>query len=180
MKRITLIFLLVTASLTACKEGTPGKTSTGVQQRQTSATTAIEQVHGKISRYNRLLSDGYKSTNMTSLQEVATLELAQKAYYHMAAISEGNARMLSQLNKLEFVETNCPTPQKCRVMTRERWDFTYADILTGKTINEVKDYVYDVQYVLEKRQGRWLITEVNASGEERKEAPSWKELLKKK
>jgi hypothetical protein len=132
-----------------------------------------------IAKYNGLLSEGYKTTNMTKLQEVTTPELSEKAYYHMAAIGEGKSRMVSELKKLDFVETDCSKPATCRVVTKEIWDFAYADILTGARSNEVKDYRYDVQYVLENKQGRWLITEITATGEERKELPAWNKMFKK-
>jgi len=133
-----------------------------------------------VLRYNQLLSEGYKTTNMTKLQEVATPELAEKAYYHMAAIGEGKSRLVSDLKKIDFVDTDCSKPSECRVVTKEVWDFAYADIQTGARSNEVKDYLYDVQYLLESRQGRWTITEITATGEERKELPTWSKIFKKK
>jgi hypothetical protein len=172
------VLLLITV-LTGCKDTTPNKAVESAPPQSSVASTSAEESHKMIVRYNQLLSEGYKTTNMTKLQEVASKELAEKAYYHMAAIGEGKSRMVSELKKIDFKETDCANPAKCRVVTKEWWDFAYADIQTGKRSNEVKDYVYDVQYLLEKREGRWLITEITASGEERKELPAWRDMFRK-
>jgi hypothetical protein len=179
MKLSTLIACILLIAVTGCKDSTPPKAGEPAKAASTAPGTPSESTHNLIVKYNSLLSEGYKTTNMTKLQEVTTPELAEKAYYHMAAIGEGNSRMVSDLKKIDFVETDCAVPTKCRVVTKERWDFAYADIITGARSNEVKDYQYDVQYLLENRQGRWLITEITATGEERKELPAWNKMFKK-
>jgi uncharacterized protein YuzB (UPF0349 family) len=177
-KTFPIAIILITF-LAGCQDRTPPET-VGRPQTPTAATNMTEQSHQLIIRYNQLLSEGYKAASMTKLQEVATTELAEKAYYHMAAIGEGKNRMVSELKKIDFIETDCSTTPKCRIVTKEVWDFAYADIITGARSNEVKDYVYDVSYLAENRQGRWLITEITATGEERKELPPWKEMFKKR
>jgi len=179
MKLTASIILFLTATIIGCKDTAPSKTAEPVRTPASASSTSSEESHKLIERYNHLLSEGYKTTDMTKLQEVATTELAEKAYYHMAAIGEGKSRMVSGLKKINFVETDCSKPAKCRVVTREWWDFAYADIMTGERSNEVKDYIYDVRYLVENRQGRWLITEISASGEERKELPTWGKMFKK-
>jgi hypothetical protein len=179
MKLTSSIILLIFTTLVGCKDAAPNKAVEPARPQAPSSSTVSEVSHNLIERYNQLLSEGYKTTNMTKLQEVATPEIAEKAYYHMAAIGEGKSRMVSELKKINYVETDCSQATKCRVVTKERWDFGYSDILTGKRSNEVKDYIYDVQYLLENRQGRWVITEISATGEERKELPTWGKMFKK-
>ncbi len=179
MNLFSIIIMFVIAALVGCNESGTPKAVEPSKPPAVVASPAAEESHKLIVRYNQLLSEGYKATNMTKLQEVATAELSEKAYYHMAAIGEGKSRMVSELKKLDFVETDCSKSATCRVVTKEIWDFAYADILTGARSNEVKDYRYDVQYLLENKQGRWLITEITASGEERKEVPAWNKMFKK-
>jgi hypothetical protein len=180
MKPVALITLYLIVVIAGCSEKAPNKPAVSSSVQTPAAAVISETTHTLIGKYNSLLSEGYKSTDMTKLQEVATPELAEKAYYHMAAIGEGKSRMVSELKKLDFVETDCSKPAACRVVTKEIWDFAYADILTGARSNEVKDYRYDVQYVVENKQGRWLITEITATGEERKELPAWGKMFKNK
>ncbi len=156
----------------------PKTTSSGVF-KVASTATSTNGVQRLVLNYNSLLSDGYKTINMTKLQEVATQELAEKAYYHMAAIGEGKSRMVSEMKKIDFVSTDFSTAAKCRIITKEIWDFAYADIVTGVRSNEVKDYQYDVRYELENRSGRWVIVDISATGEERKELPTWGKMFKK-
>jgi len=179
MYRTAFILLILIIAFAGCKDASTTSKPVESAPAKASFSAPSEQAHNLIVRYNQLLSEGYKTTNMTKLQEVTTPELAEKAYYHMAAIGEGKSRMVSELKKIDFLETDFSRPLQCRVVTREWWDFGYADILTGKRFNEVKDYIYDVQYLLENRQGRWLITEISATGEERKEIPSWGKMFRK-
>ncbi|GFO53606.1 lipoprotein [Geomonas sp. Red276] len=137
-------------------------------------------VHNQIVRYNQLLSEGYKKGDVTRLQEVADPDQAQKVYYHMAALGEGKTRMVSELKKITFVETDLSTPSKARVATREVWDFAFVDFQSGKMKNAVKDYLYQVRYQLENRDGNWIITAISATGEDRKEVPSWNQILNKR
>ena len=179
MNRTLVIILLLLTALFGCKDSVSSKSAAPPQGQSSASGIVSETAHNMIVKYNSLLSEGYKTTDMTKLQEVTTPELAEKAYYHMAAIGEGKSRMVSEMKKLDFVETDCSKLSMCRVVTKEVWDFAYADILTGARSNEVKDYRYDVQYVLENKQGRWLITEITATGEERKELPAWNKMFKK-
>ena len=175
---LALIFLL---PLFGCTDSTPSshkEKSSGVFAVG-SSSTGTSSVQRLVVKYNSLLSEGYKTINMTKLQEVATPELAEKAYYHMAAIGEGKSRMVSELKKIDFLETDMSLPAKCRIVTKELWDFAYADIVTGVRSNEVKNYHYDVRYELENRQGRWVIVDITATGEERKELPTWGKMFKK-
>jgi hypothetical protein len=59
------------------------------------------------------------------------------------------------------------------------WDFFYSDIQSGKKDQGVEDYVYNVHYTLEKKEGRWMITDILANGEETadKKMPSWKSMF---
>src|ERR1035437_10074821 len=103
---------------------------------------------------------------MNPLQEVATVQQAEKAYIHMAAIGEGTVRMIARLKKIDFVQVQSPTDRKTTVRTREAWDFAYTDIKSGKKNEEVTDFPYDVTYTLEQTGGRWLISDIVASSEQ--------------
>ncbi|MCM0080603.1 hypothetical protein L4X63_03265 [Geomonas sp. Red32] len=116
-----------------------------------------------VERYNQLLSDGYRNLNMNPVQEAASVQLAEKAYSHMAALGEGKARMDSRLKKIDYRSIDFTAPTRCLVKTDETWDFAYLDIKTGVKTGEVKDFVYHVAYTLEVKDGRWLVTEAAAT-----------------
>jgi hypothetical protein len=178
--RIAIVLMSVMFLMCGCDKKSPETAGAKGVQGAKGAESTTESAQKLIKRYNQLLSDGYRTLNMNPLQEVATPELAQKAYYHMAALGEGTNRMNSTLKQIDFLAVDTSKPGAVRVSTKETWDFSYLDIKTGAKSNEVKDYVYYVTYLIEPRDNRWLLTEINASGEERKELPSWRQMLQDK
>lgn len=177
MKRFVFLALLSWTMLAGCngspveKQAEAGKekppVAVGVPQRVDLFTgnTAEDQVKNTIMRYNQLLVYGYDKLNMNPLQEVATVRQAEKAYHHMAAIGEGGVRMTSAVKKTDFTKITFPIPEKAEVKTRELWDFAYNDIKTGVKKEEMKDFVYLMNYWLERQNGRWIIVDIRAAEE---------------
>jgi hypothetical protein len=128
--------------------------------------TPQQQVRLTVERYNALLAQGYRNLNMTGLQEVASKDEAEKAYVHMAALSEGKSRLISQLNKISYLSLEFPTPDSCRLATDERWDFAQEDLASGARSEEQKNFLYHVHYDLERQGGHWLVTRVVANSDE--------------
>jgi hypothetical protein len=124
-----------------------------------------ELVKKIVERYTYLVAEGYKNLDMNPLQEVATNAEAEKAYIHMAAIGEGTSRLISQMKKISYEFVQFPTESTAVVRTKEIWDFSHTDIKSGKKTGEILDFPYDVTYTLEKKEGRWLITDIVASSE---------------
>jgi hypothetical protein len=96
---------------------------------------------------------------MSRLAEVASRDQAEKAYIHMAAIGEGQVRMLSNMKKIEYTDVKQEAPGSFQVRTKELWDFAYTDIKTGKETGKVTDFVYQVSYTLKKSGPRWVIVD---------------------
>lgn len=135
-----------------------------------------EQIKTAIMRYNQLLMEGYQKLSMNPLQEVATKEQAEKAYYHMAALGEGGMRMESKLKKIDYQEIKFPSQDEVCVTTREIWDFSHNDLRTGEKKYEQKDFAYLTKYELKREGNRWMIQKINAvEGDPAKktEPPKW-------
>lgn len=174
-----LIALLLSLPLAGCTEKSPAQKQGAVERAGGGAAGTIPDTMVKqiVERYNQLLIGGYMSMNMTPIQEVASEDVAMKAYYHMAALGEGNNRLVSQLKKIDFKEIVSSAAGTYQATTREVWDFAHVNIKTGATSNEQKNYVYDVVYTLENKKGRWLLTSISAVGEERDKGKSPKRPL---
>ena len=71
MVKTVLIMLLLTLTLFGCKDNSTMK-AVETSKIPASSSSITEVSHNLIKRYNQLLSEGYKTTNMTKLQEVAT------------------------------------------------------------------------------------------------------------
>lgn len=168
LKRVFVLMLML-AALAGCsekkREPQPPPPQAGAPLPPQPNLPREELVKKIVERYNELLAAGYRSLNMNPLQEVATPAQAEKVYTHMAALGEGSVRMVSRLKKIDYVRLRFPGEAKAEVGTRELWDFAYTDIKTGAKNEEEKDFPYDVTYTLEKKDGRWFITDVVASSE---------------
>lgn len=121
----------------------------------------IQPVKATIMRYNQLVAEGYRKQNMNPLQEVTTRDQALKLYFHMSALGEGKLRMDSTLKDIQFTNIVFPKAGEATVETRETWDFTQADMKSGKAYYEEKDFIYLMGYTLKREGTRWLITNVN-------------------
>lgn len=115
-----------------------------------------------ITRYNEVLTQGYRSMNMNPMQEVATLTQAESEYIHMSSLAEGGVRLDPTLQELKFVKVSIETTT-ARVETRETWDYRHYGRADGKLLLEQKDLVYHLAYDLEKQSDdRWLVSDVRA------------------
>lgn len=119
------------------------------------------EIEAAIRRYNDLLVQGYRTQNMNLLMEVTTHEHALKLYHHMAALGEGQLRMESKLKRIRFLNVERRGSSETMVETEETWDFTHYRMATNEKYAEEKDFIYRMGYVLNKENGRWLITGVN-------------------
>lgn len=123
----------------------------------------VRDIKAAIYRYNNLLAECYKKLNMNPMQEVATLDHAEKLYIYMAAIGEGKERLESKLKKIDFINIKFPDRNTVIVKDREIWDFRYVNIKTGQAVEEKKDFVYNLIFKLVKKNGRWLVKSVTAA-----------------
>ena len=129
-----------------------------------SGENETREIENLIRRYNDLVIQGYRNQDMNPLQEVATLEHALKLYHHMAALGEGKLRMEAKLKDIVFKKIDLTGSGKATVDTEEIWDFTHHRMATNEKYAEERDFIYRMGYILHKKNGRWIITEVNTIG----------------
>ena len=180
VKKCYLLITVLLCFMAGCSEKSSSDKKESANKISAAAVltgSPTEVVQKTIKRYNQLLAEGYQKLNMTNLQEVTTEDLAVKAYYHVAALTEGKSKMVSELKNIDFIKVDFDQPSKARVVTKETWDFAYVDMQTGAKKEEVKDYIYHVAYALDNKQGKWIINEITATGEDRKEMPSWRQIF---
>lgn len=159
-----IILALLSVTLVACTEN---KCDTG----------EIEHI---IRRYNQLVIQGYRNQDMNPMQEVTTEEQARKLYHHMAALGEGQLRMESELKGIIFKKTDLRGSSDATVETEETWDFSHRRIATNEKFAEEKGFIYRMGYVLNKKDGRWMITQVNTiSGTSTNTVIPWPQLDRK-
>ncbi|SNB47388.1 hypothetical protein [Geobacter sp. DSM 9736] len=160
MTRPLVVLIALSMLFTACSKepAPPVKNPASPVGNPSTSADPEARVKEVIMRYNQLLAYGYQNLNMNPLQEVASVRQAEKAYHHMAALGEGGVRMLSHLKQIDFEKMDL-SDRKAVVRTREVWDFSYSDIRTEKRKDDVKDFLYLMEYTLVDDNGRWLIQE---------------------
>lgn len=122
------------------------------------------EIENVVLRYNDLVTQGYRNQNMNPMLEVTTDEQALKLYHHMSALGEGQLRMESKLKDIKFTKVERRSSVDATVETEETWDFTHYRMATNEKYAEEKDFIYRMGYILGKKNGRWIITEVNTIG----------------
>lgn len=129
------------------------------EPRRPDPTTDIERV---IRRYNDLLVQGYRSLNMTQMNEVATKLQAEDEYIHMSSMAEGGVRLDPELTKFEFLSASIESTTAV-AETRETWDYRHYSRESGDLVLEQEDLVYHLAWDLEKQSdGSWLVSDVRA------------------
>ena len=127
-----------------------------------------EKVRNTVILYTSFLAEGYRQQNMNQLMQVATEQRATKAYYHMAALGEGNVKMDSKLNEITFTNVKVIPPDKADAETVEKWDYKYIDFKTGKEVHE-NSVTYVLGYHLVKISEKWYVDDITVvSAKEKK------------
>lgn len=115
-----------------------------------------------VVRYDRLLTEGYRSMDMSRLRQVATELQAEDEYVHMSALGEGGVRLLPVLNDFEFLEVSVEGAT-ARVQTREAWDYRHEDRVSREVTLVQEDLVYTLAWTLERDpSGRWFVSDLRA------------------
>jgi hypothetical protein len=113
-----------------------------------------------VSEYNRLLIEVNKTRNLEPMQKIADKPVVRKLYLWMAAWEDGNAFMDAELKSLDFQNIKI-TGNNASVKTIEKWDYEYRDLDTKEVLSPKESVRYEMEYILEKREGKWLITRIN-------------------
>lgn len=145
----TVAWFIVMCALLACEQQVPQNELQGDQAR----------VKNTIILYNQLLSNGYRTLNMTALTEAATEERAMEAYYHMSALGEAGVKMEALLNHIDFSAVHFTGDGGASVTTQERWEYKYAGIDKGEDLYE-NGVFYRNTYNLIRQNDRWLVADI--------------------
>lgn len=124
----------------------------------------------QVERYTRLLAEGYMKSDMAGLRDVITPNHEARLEHRLNGLKMAKRRMDSKLRSINYLgvafETGQPANQRlATVKTREVWDVRHVDVVTGKTVKEVKGLVYELNYEFEQHDGVWQIDSVEVVSE---------------
>ncbi len=130
------------------------------RQPQPAAHSRQAAVEAAVTWYDALLADGYRNLKMNSLAQVATAQMAEKAYYQMAATGEAGLKMDSKLQEITFAPLQEITPNTVTIAAEEEWEYVYWEIKSGKRLfaNTVH---YSLTYTLSHTTDKWLVADIS-------------------
>ena len=134
-------------------------TAVGAQQQTPPIDSRQPAVEAAVTWYDVLLADGYRSLNMRALNQVATSQISNKAYFHMAALGEAGIKMDSKLQKITFNPLKEIAPNTVEIQAKEDWEYTYWEIKTGKRLFDNSVH-YRLTYTLKRVNKKWLVTDI--------------------
>lgn len=112
-----------------------------------------------VIKYNKLLSEGYRTLNMGPLLQAATEDQAMKAYNHMSALGEAGLKMDAALRDIKFISLKLLAIDAAEIRTSEKWEYVYFDIKSEKTLFD-NSVDYNMKYVLRKSKDKWIVSDV--------------------
>lgn len=119
-------------------------------------------VESTITRYDRLLGEGYRSMDMTQMRQVTDQLQAEDLYIHMSALGEGGVRLLPTLRSLELLDVSIEATS-ATATTRELWDYRHEDRVTREIVFIQRGQSYELVWDLVRRSdGAWLVSDVRA------------------
>ena len=68
--------------------------------------------------------------------------------------------MDAELKGIKFKDVDI-SEQKARVLTSEDWIYDYRNLKTEQVILPTSDIYYEMEYILQKKNNKWIITEIN-------------------
>jgi hypothetical protein len=151
---IGVLAVLLTVTVSGCVAGA-------------ASTASDESIRQAVVEYNRRLAVGYRSRDMSVLNGVATKDQAFTEYFHMAALGESGATLLSTQTVITFLDVRLSESQTATVLTREDW--LYSQVATGGVIVRRETRVtYELTYELVPAGNGWLVNWVFETGDPRR------------
>lgn len=138
-----------------------------------SSCAQIEKAKDKVSikdtvmSYNKGLADASRTGDMKPLEGIASNDVLRKLYYWRAAWSDSNVYMDGTLKDMKFTTVDI-TGQTAKALTTEDWVYTYRNITTKEVVAPAAGSLYEMEYLLQKNNNKWVITTINIKSEKKK------------
>lgn len=123
-------------------------------------------VKDMVMRYNRDIINAAKTGDTKALAGMASEDILRKLYYWIAAWRDSGAYMDGALKDITFKKIDI-SDQTAKVLTTEDWLYSYRDIKTKKILVPDTAIVYEMEYILLKKDGRWIIMAINIKSEKK-------------
>jgi hypothetical protein len=120
-----------------------------------------------VMSYNKALADASRTGDMKPLDGIASEDVLKRLYYWIGAWADSDAYMDGTLKDMKFKKVDI-SGQTAKALTAEDWVYEYRNIKTKQVVLPAAGSFYDMEYMLQKKDSKWIITAINIMSEKKK------------
>ncbi len=124
-----------------------------------------------VSLYLKNLPLCFKTGMNVFVSEIVEEKIARRLQIWLDAWRFSGYSPSAELISLNFKEIR-EKSERAVVVTEERWKYSYIYTDSGKTALEPQEIFYEIRYILEKKEGKWKIKEIEILKEVKKDGSS--------
>jgi hypothetical protein len=125
-------------------------------------------IKDRVMSYNKGLADASRTGDMKPLDGIASEDVLKKLYYWLGAWADSDVYMDGTLKDLQFKKVAI-AGQSAKALTAEDWVYEYRNIKTRQAVLPAAGSFYEMEYMLQKKDSKWIITAINIKSEEKKD-----------
>ncbi len=128
-------------------------------------TSSIKDI---VMSYNKGLADASRTGDVKPLDSMASEDVLKKLFYWLGAWADSDVYMDGTLKNLQFKQVDI-AGQSAKAFTAEDWVYEYHNIKTRQVVLPAARSFYEIEYMLQKKDSKWIITAINILSEKKKD-----------
>jgi len=129
-------------------------------------TTSIKDI---VMSYNKGLADASRTGDINPLDGMASEDVLKKLYHWLGAWADSDVYMDGTLKDMKFKQVDI-SGQTAKAFTEEAWVYEYRNINTKQVVVPAAGSFFEMEYILLKKDNKWIITAINIKSEKKKDA----------
>mgnify|MGYP001595796594 FL=1 len=152
--RILIILVVIVISLSSCSQ---------IEKAKDSAL-----VKDTVISYNKLLIEAAKTGDTEPLKDILIQREREKLNHWIASWHDSNVYMDGRLENIKFKNITI-SGNAANVITSEDWVYEYKNLETKQSVLPASGIYYEMEYILLKKDNKWIINEIKVKTEKKKE-----------
>ena len=125
-------------------------------------------VKDTVISYNKMLIDAAKTGDVEPLKGILIQKEREKLNHWIASWHDSNVYMDGKLKDVKFKNITI-SGQTAKALTEEDWIYEYKNLETRQSVLPASGIHYDMEYILLKKDNKWIINEIKVKTEKKKE-----------
>ena len=121
-----------------------------------------------IMSYNKLLIEAAKTGDTEPLKDLLIQREREKLNHWIASWHDSNVYMDGRLENIKFKNITI-SGNAANVITSEDWVYEYKNLKTRQSVLPASAIYYEMEYILQKKENKWIIAQINIKAEKKKE-----------